>query len=372
MNNRETRRILLAGSYIAILVLTIIYFRQIAQGVLNFIDILDPFFFGIIIAFIFNRPCMFIEKLLDKKILKGRSKVLIRTISIIIIYTLFALLSVLIFGYMIPKLINSIQDLLKNIKVYADNLQLLVDKAANFFGLKGRIDMSAIFSWAAEYTDKMAELIIGYLGKIINLTSEGMILIARFFFSIVFSVYILSGKDRILSQSKKFFTHYLPEKIYEKASYIYHIIIDTFSNYFIGQIIEASILFCLCFIGMLVFRFHYPVLISALIGITALVPMVGPYIGGLIAFRILVMINPVKAILFIFFIIVLQQFEGYVIYPKIVGERIGLPGIWVLLSIMVGSGLAGVTGIIVGVPTGAVIYILIQNSVNSKPYTGGR
>ncbi len=159
----------------------------------------------------------------------------------------------------------------------------------------------------------------------------------------------------------------MPEKVYEKSSYLYRITIDTFSNYFVGQIVEALILSGLCFVGMLALGIEYPILISALIGITALVPMIGPYIGGLIAFRILVMINPINAILFIIFIIVLQQVEGYVIYPKVVGKRVGLPDIWVLLSIMVGSGLAGATGIIMGVPIGAVIYTLIKKDVNSKP-----
>lgn len=367
MNDSTTRSILISISYLAALLLIILNFKPIMQGIGSFIEIFDPFLHGMIIAFILNIPCASIENLLQKRLLKGKSKALTRTISIVILYTLFAVLLVLIVSYLIPGLISSMQDLLKNIDVYANNLQSLVDKAASFFGLKNSIDMSAMFSWTAGYTDKMAKMITEFLGHIINLTAEGMSLIARFFFSIIFSVYFLAGKSKLLRQGKAFFSHYMPEKVYEKSSYLYHITIDTFSNYFVGQIVEALILSGLCFVGMLALGIEYPILISALIGITALVPMIGPYIGGLIAFRILVMINPINAILFIIFIIVLQQVEGYVIYPKVVGKRVGLPDIWVLLSIMVGSGLAGATGIIMGVPIGAVIYTLIKKDVNSKP-----
>ena len=171
-----------------------------------------------------------------------------------------------------------------------------------------------------------------------------------------------------MDQGKRFFARYLPTKAYNKSSEILQVITNVFGHYFIGQIIEASILCALCFLGMVIFGFGYPVLISALIGVTSLVPMIGPYIGGIIAFRILVMIDPTQAVWFVIFIILLQQLEGYFIYPRIVVKAIGLQGIWVLLSIMAGASLGGVTGIVLAVPAAAVIYTMIKRDIaKEKP-----
>lgn len=366
MNDKILRIVILSISYIAALVLLIIYLKPVLQAAANFFNIFDPFFIGMIIAFILNRPCMLLDKLLSEKVLKNRRAVVTRYLSITILYLFVAVLLIIGISYLLPALIGSIQDLLKNIGTYSDNLQTLIDKVAYFFGFKKSINMSDMFNWTAAYADKLAQSITVLLNHLINLTSEGMAMIARFLFSIAFSVYFLAGKERLLSQGEKLFGHYLPEKIYRKSSEVYHVVVDIFGRYFIGQIIEASILGLLCFAGMLAFGFEYPVLISALIGITSLVPMVGPYIGCIIAFRILVMIDPVKAILFVVFIIVLQQLEGYFIYPRIVGKAIGLQSIWVMLSILIGASLGGVTGIVVAVPVAAVIYTLIRRDITKE------
>ncbi len=366
MNDKILRIVILSISYIAALVLLIIYIKPILLAASGFLNIFDPFFVGMIIAFILNRPCLLIENLLSKGILSGSSAVVRRYVSISILYLIVSFLLVSGISYLIPALIGSIQDLIKNIGTYTDNLQSLMDKMASFFGFKKSIDMSGMFDWTAAYADKLAQSITVLLGHLINLTSEGMTMIARFLFCIAFSVYFLAGKERLLSQGEKIFSHYLPEKIYRKSSEVYHVVVDIFGRYFIGQIIEASILCLLCLAGMLAFGIEYPLLISALIGITSLVPMVGPYIGGIIAFRILVMIDPVKAILFVVFIIVLQQLEGFFIYPRIVGKAIGLQSIWILLSILLGASLGGVTGIIVAVPIAAVIYTLVRRDINKE------
>lgn len=366
MQDRIIRNIILVVSYITALVLAIMYIEPIFHGMKRLFDAFDAFFVGMVIAFILNKPCMFIEGLLSKGLLNVRNKNLRRVLSIIILYVISLALFGVALGYLIPNLISSISDLISNIDTYSKNMQELADNVTHFLGFRKGVDMSDMFIWTAEFANKLAENISEQLSYIINLTSEGMAIIGRIFFSVVFSVYFLSGKERLLHLGRRVFNHYLPEKIFKKLDGIYRIIADVFGNYLIGQIIEASILGVLCFLGMMVFRFDYPLLISVLIGITSLVPMVGPYIGVLIAFRILVMINPAKALLFIVFIIVLQQIEGYFIYPRVVGKGIGLHGIWVILSVMVGASLGGVTGIIIGVPIMAIIYKLISRDINRK------
>ena len=368
MQYKAWQTFVLSSSYVAALVLLIIYIKPIIQWIIDFIDIFDPFFAGIIIAFILNRPCMFLEKIFSGHLLTNGSPSLIRTLSIFILYIVASGLLVLVFSYLIPALISSIQDLLKNLDTYSGNLQSLINKIVYFFGFKKSFDMSHMLAWTGAYADTLARNMIDLMAHIINLTSEGMSLIGRFFFSILFSVYLLKGKEKLMDQGKRFFARYLPTKAYNKSSEILQVITNVFGHYFIGQIIEASILCALCFLGMVIFGFGYPVLISALIGVTSLVPMIGPYIGGIIAFRILVMIDPTQAVWFVIFIILLQQLEGYFIYPRIVGKAIGLQGIWVLLSIMAGASLGGVTGIVLAVPAAAVIYTMIKRDIaKEKP-----
>lgn len=138
---------------------------------------------------------------------------------------------------------------------------------------------------------------------------------------------------------------------------------QSFENYIVGQGIEAIILGSLCFIGMLVLRLDYASLVSVVVGITALIPILGAYIGGAVAVILLLIVSPVKACIFLIFFIVLQQIENKIIYPKVVGRRIGLPGMWVLLAITAGTKLGGIFGTILGVPVTAIIYTLLKDGV---------
>lgn len=365
MDNKSWKSFILATTYVSVMVLIVINFKFITAAMGNLIDIFEPFFFGIVIAFIFNRPCMFIERKLSKKLLEGRNQSLKRGLSMLICYSIFFVAIVVIGTWLIPQLIVSTKDILKNFQGYAENMQAMVNQLTAYFGLK-EIQLQSLFNWTAAYADKMATSITGILEQVVNLSATGMIMIAKLLFSIVFSVYFLFGKEKLLNEGESIFSTYMSEKSFKRLSHIYKIVTSTFENYLIGQTIEALILTAICFGGMLVFGFKYPVLISALVGLTALVPMVGPYIGGLIGFRILVVIDPVKAIWFIVFLIVLQQLEGDVIYPRIVGSRVGLPGVWVLLAISIGAGVAGVAGIVLGVPVASVIYTLLKEDVEKK------
>lgn len=282
-----------------------------------------------------------------------------------ICYGIFFVGVVIIGGWLIPQMIGSIKEIVNHFEEYAKNMQTMVNQITSYLGLK-EIQLQSLFNWTAAYADKMANGIANVLGQLINLSATGMLMIAKLLFSIVFSVYFLFGKERLLKQGKVFFSTYLPEKYFNRLVHIYEVVTVTFENYLIGQTIEALILTLICLAGMLLFGFQYPVLISALVGLTALVPMVGPYIGGLIGFRILVVINPFKAIWFIVFLIVLQQIEGDFIYPRIVGSRVGLPGLWVLLAISIGAGVAGVIGILLAVPCASVIHTLLKEDIEKR------
>lgn len=365
MDDKIKKNLFLGITYLGLLALVIIYFTPIMQGIGKVLVLFKTFFIGLSIAFILNKPCMSIERLLNKWVFKNRRNSFSRGISITITYILFILIVTMLISFVIPQLIISVQVLLNNIGSYSHNLQMFITTITDFLGVD-KVKISTITAIIPQYVSELGSSITVMLSQVVSITTSILSFVSNLLISIVFSIYFLSGKESLLRQSKKFFRTYLPEKIFRKASYVYYIVIDTFNKYVIGQLIEAVIIGALCAVGMLIFRFEYPLLIGVLIGITALVPVVGAYIGGFISFILLLMINPTMAFWFILFLIVVQQFEGNVIYPRVVGSSLGLPSILILLSITIGGGLAGPMGILLGIPIATVLYILLKNDIKNR------
>lgn len=182
----------------------------------------------------------------------------------------------------------------------------------------------------------------------------------------VFSVYFLLSKEKLQINIGRFTHAYFPKKVREKLNHIAKLTDESFHNYIVGQCAEAVILGVMCFVGMLIFRFPYAGMISVLIGITALVPIAGAYIGAAVGAVMIFTVSPIKALLFLVFIVVLQQIEGNVVYPKVVGKSVGLPAVYVLVAITVGGGIGGIGGMLIGVPLTAVIYRLVREDVVKK------
>ena len=181
--------------------------------------------------------------------------------------------------------------------------------------------------------------------------------------SIIFSIYILATKDTLKNGGTKLLNRYASEKWNKRISYVLSVLNECFHSYIVGQCTEALILGVLCTIGMLIFGFPYALMIGALIAFTALIPVAGAYIGaGIGAFMILTE-SPVQALLFLIFIAGLQQIEGNIIYPKVVGTSIGLPGLWVLAAVTIGGGMFGVLGMLLGVPIAAAVYRIVGDDV---------
>lgn len=182
--------------------------------------------------------------------------------------------------------------------------------------------------------------------------------------ALIFSVYLLLGKERLGRQFHRVVEHYLPGGWYERLCYLLWVVDDCFHRYIVGQCIEAVILGTLCAIGMGLLRLPYATMIGALVAFTALIPVAGAYIGaGVGAFMILT-VDPFKAVIFLVFLVILQQFEGNVIYPRVVGSSMGLPGIWVLSAVTVGGGILGIAGMLLGVPLAAALYRILRDDVN--------
>ena len=190
--------------------------------------------------------------------------------------------------------------------------------------------------------------------------------IFNFVVGLIFAIYILGGKEKLANQFKRIVSTYTNGKISTKVFYVLKVTDECFHNFIVGQCIEAVILGALCTIGMLILRLPYAVMIGVFVGCTALIPIAGAYIGAIVGVIMIFTVSPVKSIFFIVFIIILQQLENQLIYPKVVGSSIGLPGIWVFAAVMIGAGLFGIQGVIFGIPIVSVFYQLIKNDLNKR------
>lgn len=187
------------------------------------------------------------------------------------------------------------------------------------------------------------------------------------FMAIIFAVYLLLGKDTIGRQCKRVMKRYLKKSWYDRLLYIFTVLHDCFRRYIVGQCTEAVILGLLCTIGMWILRLPYATMIGALIAFTALIPVAGAYIGGGVGAFMIFTVSPVKALVFLVFLVILQQLEGNLIYPRVVGSSMGLPAIWVLAAVTVGGGIMGIVGMMLSVPIAAAVYRLLREDVNRQP-----
>ena len=184
--------------------------------------------------------------------------------------------------------------------------------------------------------------------------------------ALIFSIYLLLGKEKLLNQCNRFMDLYFPKKGVAYFRYVASAANTSFHNYIVGQCTEAIVLGSLCAVGMLLFRLPYAAMIGCVVGITALIPFVGAYIGAAVGVIMILTVSPIKALIFVIFLIILQQLENNLIYPRVVGSSIGLPGIWVLAAITIGGGFGGIGGMMLGVPFMATVYQLVRDDMNKR------
>lgn len=366
MKDLALRKKLLLVTYACALLFVVLKFDMIRDEFRNIMHILSPFFLGIVIAFILNKPMMFFEKLFSKKIKKkGTSRVLAITVA----YLLFLLLITAIITFIVPQIAENVDLFISRTNIYVKRMEEWVSHITEKYNIVS-LDIQEVFIELNGIIKNLASWILNYIGdivpRIISVTTNIVAVVFQSVITIVFSINLLASKERIFRQLKELNQAYLPEKIAKSNVRIGRIVNDIFGKYLIGQVTEACILGGLCFIGMKIFRFDYAVLISTLIAVTALIPVAGAWIGGGVSFILLGLISPINAVMFLIYFNVLQQLENNLIYPRVVGSSIGLPAIWVIFAVTVGGGLFGFAGIMVSVPTMSVIYTLIKENVNNR------
>ncbi len=364
MDKKTYKKILLAISYAVLLLALVFRFESIRDIVEIFFGIIQPVIIGLCIAFVLSRPAGFFEDTL-RKLFKGKHHSLTVGLSIFAVYLLLIIIVLALFGMVIPSLADSLATFIGNLEIYAANLEDLIatlppELIPNFLN-------SDFFTDITENIGSIIQsFLTGVFPQIFTITSTLGSAISSTFFGIILSIYIVAERHHLASQATRLVKAYAPVKIQSGVFKISKISNFVFTKYVVGQLSEALILGLLCFIGMSILGFEYAMLISVIIGVTNVIPIVGPIVGSIPSAFILLMVDPASALWFILFIIILQQLESNLIYPRVVGGSVGLPGPYVLSGVLIGGGMFGAVGMLLALPVLSVIYQLVKINVEDK------
>ena len=350
--------------FVALLVVGVLRHEDIWHFCQRMISILMPIIAGACVAFVLSLPMIAIEKKLKKYVFKKNQRY-VRLISLTLVLVLLGISISIFLVSIIPQLNTSLASLFPKIPPYLRGLQaLLIER----FPHPAIVDALESIDWdLSGVVHKVQTLINDNIGALLSSSLNLLTVIFSSAFSliltIVFATYLLFSKEKLGRQLTRILQTILPEKTIATIQYVSGISTKTFSSFIFGQCLEALILGVIVFFLLTIFGFPYAALVSTCISITAIFPIVGAFVGcGLGAFFILIE-SPTQALIFVCMFVVLQQLEGNILYPKIVGNSIGLPAPWILLAVTVGGSLFGVWGILLFVPLAAIVYQLIKNHV---------
>lgn len=332
------------------------------------IAIFMPFIIGAMMAFVLNVLLNVVENKLFKKLNKKNTKTwkkLKRPVSLVTTFIIIIAIIALILGLIIPQLKNTVELFTENFDSYKTQSVELLEKVGiekkTINKLNNNIEniQEEATKYISKNSDKIMQTTVGVATTVAGTVTTIVL-------GIVFAIYILLKKEDLTRQFKKLARAYLPEKRQRTLKEISTLSNKTFGNFVSGQCIEALIIGLLCFIGMLILQIPYAPTIAVLVGFTALIPVFGAFIGTAIGAFLILMVDPTKALIFIIFIIILQQLEGNLIYPKVVGNSVGLPGIWVMVAVTVGASIGGILGMLLSVPVCSILYSILRTDVNNR------
>ena len=372
LSKKTVKRILLIITFTVLLIWAIYNHKLLFKYIGELYSLISPFVIGLCIAYVVNVIMRPIERLWMKLLSKCKGKwveKMKRPICLLLSILLVIGIILAVIFIIMPELSDSVSSLVSMVPSYVSEVESWWEALAL------RLDKYGVelpqFSFD---TDKFIQILkdggTAVLNTTLSATTSIVTAVINIVLALAFSIYVLAQKETLKRQSKKVLAKLMkPEKM-QKLLDMLDLINRTFTNFITGQLTEAVIIGVLCFIGMSIFRMPYAPAISVLVGFTALIPVFGAFIGTAIGAFLILLVKPIQAVWFVVFIIVLQQFEGNLIYPKVVGKSVGLPGIWVLVAVTIGGNAMGVVGMLISVPLCSVMYVGARNAVNGLPLAG--
>ena len=363
----EWKTCLKVGVSVFLLYLCIQYWPNAANVLSAACSAATPLLVGCVIAYLVNILMRFYEGhyfqgKTTNVIVKSR-----RPVCMIAAFLTLIVILLLLINLIVPELISCVGVI---ISALAQTTEMIVDMLMRTNALpKDLAAALAGIDWQSKIEQLLSLLTIGagtVVNAVINAASSMFSSLVTLLVGIIFSIYLLLGKDKLAGQFRRLMSRYLRPSWNRNILYVLHVLNDSFSRYIVGQCIEAVILGSLCALGMLVLRLPYATMVGTLIAFTALIPVAGAYIGGAVGALMVFSVAPVNALIFLVFLVILQQIEGNLIYPKVVGSSLGLPAIWVLAAVTIGGGIMGIAGMLLGVPTAAALYRLLKEDLNAE------
>lgn len=360
MERRPVRQWMVLITYVVFLIIIIVHSGYICRRLAFAGRQFFPVIGAGILALVLNHPYEYVRQFYEEK---GKiPKKAARIFSLLTVYLGAVGAVAAVFCFALPRLLSSAQQFIENreayIQAFEQSLAMLIRKA----GIEN-LDISPLMEGISGYLGRLDQTMDELLPQMARMTTGALRTAASFGIITVLSVYILFDKEKLKRQMKRIYRAYMPETVYQPVKSILLTGFEVFENFVAGQGIESLILGSLCFIGMFVLRLEYSGLVSLIVGLTAFIPILGAYIGGGVGVALLLFISLKKAMTFLIFFILLQQVENNLIYPRVVGRRTGLPGLWVLASVTVGGGLGGIVGMVLSVPTATFLYVLLGRGV---------
>lgn len=367
-NKHKNKLLLLVVVAILVICLIIKYFTNIAGFIGILINAISPIIIGCIVAYALNILLVKYEHIYFPK--SQKSTVLKSRRPVCILLSIFTLLAIILFavGLVIPEIYKCAELIYEELPYALDNFKAWVNDNIQIGFIRDNVnninlDMNTVAKTVVSFFENGST---GVVNSVISFASSVVDYITTIIIAVIFAIYALYNKEKLAIQFNKITKVYFKQPRSEKFLSSLKIAHETFSGFISGQCVEAVILGVLCFLGMTILRFPYAGITGIVVGLTALIPIVGALIGAVVGAFLIFTVSPIKALLFLIFLVLLQQCEEAFIYPKVVGKSIGLPGIWVLTAVTVGGGLFGVIGMLFGVPIFATIYKILQKDVKEK------
>ena len=366
LNKKNMKNLMILIVFAVLVLVGVQRIENLAAGFVFLMRIVFPFILGGAMAFILNIPMHFLE---GRVFAKAKKKKLVRPVSLVLSILFVVAILQIVLVVVIPEIAATFAGISKNIEAFLPKLEQWLTEA---FPDSEQLEMwieSLEFNW-----DKILQSAVNFLKNGAGNVLSSTVTVAKtvinslmnFFVGFVFACYILLQKEKLSVQVKKVLYAFLPRHAVEKTLQVAALSYKTFSNFVTGQCLEAVILGTMFFVSMSVLRFPYALLVGVLIAFTALIPIFGAFIGCVLGTFLILVSNPVQAIGFVILFFVLQQVEGNLIYPHVVGGSVGLPSIWVLVAVTVGGSLMGVVGMLIFIPLSSVLYALFKGWVHKR------
>lgn len=354
----------------ALLVLAVMYSEVVLKGVATCFGIIKPFIIGGAIAFVLNIPLTKLEKGLLSRFDGTKQEKVKRPLSILLTIVLMFAIIILVTCLIVPNLAETVKLVVAEVPDFLDRAIIFAEK----LDIPGFNNQAAILETINDNWDGIVQKVGGFLqtgltsvlGSTVQIVSRIVSTVVNFFVAFVFAIYILARKEILADQFNRVIKAYIKPKPRRKFLRVVKMLNKNFYSFIAGQCMDAMILGGLFVITLTILRMPYALMIGILIAITALIPIVGAFIGAVVGAFLILMVSPVKALIFLIVFVVLQQLEGNLIYPRIVGNSVGLPAMWVLAAITVGGSLMGVAGMLLFIPITSTIYALLRDDVNKR------